>query len=127
MAPPPSSQLSRQLSRQRSFNTRTPMATAGGGWSPRFPGSARSGGKSMFVIDPKTLATRLLVRPSIGALEGTNTRMVRCFVWLKNASERWFTHVYLLVALIIYAFIGGAIFNNIEGDFEQEQNVSLIS
>jgi len=45
-------------------------------------------------------------------------------VWLKHQSERWFSHVWLLAALIIYAFIGGGIFHNIEGDFEAEQNVS---
>lgn len=78
----------------------------------------------MFVIDPRTLATRLLVRPSMGAFEDTGGKLVSLFVWAKNASEKWFSHVFLLLALIIYAFIGGAIFHNIEGDFEQEQNVS---
>ena len=87
----------------------------------------------MFVMDPRTFATRLLMTgPSQGrslargVLEDTNSSLVRCFVWLKGASERWFTHLFLLLALIIYAIIGRAIFNRIEGDFEDEQNVSCL-
>lgn len=86
----------------------------------------------MFVMDPRTFATRLLMTgPSQGrsiargVLEDTNSSLVRCFVWLKSASERWFTHLFLLLALVIYAIIGGAIFNRIEGDFEDEQNAII--
>lgn len=82
--------------------------------------------RSMFVVDPKTLATRFLVRRSNfdEVLDSTNTRLVRFFVWLKSLSENWFTHLFLLIALILYAFIGGAIFSTIEGSYEQEENVS---
>lgn len=83
--------------------------------------------RSMFVIDPKTLATRLLVRPNFEeVLEGTNSRLVRLFVWLKRISERWFTHLFLLLALILYACLGGAIFSTIEGNHEAMQNVKMM-
>lgn len=82
--------------------------------------------RSMFVVDPKTLATRFLVRrPNFDdVLDSTNTRLVKFFVWLKTLSENWFTHLFLLIALILYAFIGGAIFSTIEGNHEREENVS---
>ncbi len=125
------------LRKMRSYNSRTPMSAAAAR-SPIFAaapnrGTGKGGGPSMFVMDPRTFATRLLVAgPSRGrgiargVLEDTNSSLVRCFVWLKSASERWFTHLFLLLALIIYAIIGGAIFNRIEGDFEDEQNVSCL-
>lgn len=82
---------------------------------------------SMFVVDPKTFATRLLVKPNFDqVLEGTNTRLVRFYVWLKRLSESWFTHLFLLIALILYACLGGAIFSTIEGNHEKEENVSIM-
>ncbi|KAH7643361.1 potassium channel subfamily k-like protein 2 [Dermatophagoides farinae] len=96
--------------------------------SPRFSNSFRNvpSSRSMFVVDPKTLATRLLVKPNFDdVLEGTNTRLVRLFVWLKRLSESWFTHVLLLIALILYACLGGAIFSTIEGNHEKEQNAII--
>ncbi|XP_027202122.2 TWiK family of potassium channels protein 18-like [Dermatophagoides pteronyssinus] len=81
---------------------------------------------SMFVVDPKTLATRLLVKPNFDqVLEGTNTRLVRFYVWLKRLSESWFTHLFLLIALILYACLGGAIFSTIEGNHEKEENAII--
>ncbi|OTF75396.1 potassium channel subfamily K-like protein [Euroglyphus maynei] len=93
--------------------------------SSRFGGGNRTT-QSMFVIDPKTLATRLLVKPNYldDVLVDTNTRLVRIFVWLKRVSKNWFTHLFLLIALILYALIGGMIFSTIEGNHEMEQNVS---
>ncbi len=142
MAPPksaaavsPQPAFGSPLRKLRSYNSRTPMAAAARSPIIATTPNRRKGGKpSTFLIDPKTLATRLLVDPMAGAmgrgarnvLEDTNSTLVRCFVMLKSASERWFTHLFLLLALIIYAVIGGAIFNRIEGDFEDEQNVSGI-
>ncbi|KAJ6223986.1 hypothetical protein RDWZM_002531 [Blomia tropicalis] len=91
----------------------------------RFPTSFGKNSSSMYVFDPKTLATRLLVRPSGNVLEDTNSKLVSFFVWVKGASERWFSYLFILLVLIIYAFIGGAIFHKIEGDFEEEQNVII--
>lgn len=99
---------------------RTPRSGGGAQWGNYF----FSPSKSMFVVDPRTMATRMLVKPSIGAFESTNTRVVRFFVWVKKVSEKWFSHVFFLLGLIIYACIGGAIFNKIEGGFEAEQNVN---
>lgn len=113
------------------------MAPAAGSASFQSPRTPRSGGRapwgnyffspsrSMFVVDPRTMATRMLVKPSIGAYESTNTRVVKFFVWVKKVSKKWFSHVFFLLGLIIYACIGGAIFNKIEGGFEAEQNVQL--
>lgn len=87
---------------------------------------------SMFLMDPRTLATRYLVRPRVGYdnrfrfTDPGSGGIVGLFIWLKDASEKWFSHFFLLLALIIYAIIGGAIFHHIEGSFEQEQNVCFV-
>ena len=123
MAPPPSVLMNRILNRQTSTKSPNPLQRSPrftSGWSPR----GRGGGQSMFVVDPKTLATRLLIRPSTNAFQETNSKLVSLFVWLKHASERWFSHVLLLIALILYACLGGWIFHGIEGGFEDSQNVS---
>ena len=123
MAPPPSVLMNRTLNRQTSVRSSNPLQRSprfASGWSPR----RDLGGQSMFVVDPKTLATRLLIRPSRNTFVETNSKLVNLFIWLKGASERWFSHVLLLLSLILYACIGGWIFNEIEGGFEERQNVS---
>ena len=55
--------------------------------------------------------------------DDTKSKAIAIFVFLKKFSEKWFSHVLLLVCLIGYACIGAAIFESVEGSFEKEQNV----
>jgi hypothetical protein len=70
----------------------------------------------ILIIDPRQVTDNLL---------GTDTKskVVGVFVFLKQLSERWFSHVLLLAFLILYACIGAFIFESVEGSFEAEQNV----
>ena len=53
----------------------------------------------------------------------TKSKVVGIFVFLKKLSEKWFSHVLLLAFLILYACIGAAIFESVEGSHEKKQNV----
>lgn len=57
----------------------------------------------------------------------TKSCAVRCAQAIKAFSQRWFSHLLLLIVLLAYAALGAAIFQFVEGPFEQRQKETIIN
>jgi hypothetical protein len=89
---------------------------AGSSGRSAFPTFNQSDIPRILIIDPREVTDHLLSTD-------TKSKAVGVFVFLKQLSERWFSHVLLLAFLIMYACIGALIFESVEGSYEAEQNV----
>lgn len=70
----------------------------------------------ILIIDPRQFRDNLLNYE-------TKSKLIRLFQVLKKFSEKWFSHVLLMGLLILYAVIGGWIFEAIEGSNERDIKV----
>jgi hypothetical protein len=86
------------------------------GNSSAFPTFNQSDIPRILIIDPREFTDNLLSTD-------TKSKAVGVFVFLRQLSERWFSHVLLLAFLMLYACVGAFIFESVEGSFEAEQNV----
>lgn len=76
------------------------------------------GGKTQYVIiNPMHI---------INLHDKTRTFAVRVVEKIKAISERWFTHVLLLIFLMIYASLGALMFQSVEGGIEKREKMSII-
>ncbi|XP_064465832.1 potassium channel subfamily K member 16-like [Ornithodoros turicata] len=80
--------------------------------------------------DPSRPPQYFVVRPMhIVNLTADKTKScaVRCAQAIKSFSQRWFSHLLLLLVLLAYAALGAAIFQLIEAPFEQRQKETILN
>ncbi|KAI2803988.1 hypothetical protein BLOT_008128 [Blomia tropicalis] len=87
-----------------------------------------NGGESIW-IDPYTHERIWVFNPMhiVNLSKQTKSRFVRIVEGFKNFSNRWFSHVLLLMFLILYGFLGAYIFVTLEAPIETSTKNSVIS
>ncbi|KAH9362865.1 hypothetical protein HPB48_015172 [Haemaphysalis longicornis] len=113
-------------------------AAAEANMSSRSP-SPRAGRRPAFLSQPSVISwqsdpTRppqyLILNPMhIVNLTADKTRScaVRVAQSIKAFSQRWFSHILLLLVLLAYAAMGAAVFQFIEGPFEDKQKQTIVN
>lgn len=74
----------------------------------------------IIMINPKHITSALL-------RSGAKTKLEKFLFGVKRLSEKWFSHVMLIVVLILYCGLGAWIFQAIEGPHEKTEKVSLFN
>ena len=86
--------------------------------------SGSSAGNQIW-IDPYTKERVWVFNPMhiVNLTKQTKSRFVRIVEGFKNFSNRWFSHVLLLLFLILYGFLGAYIFVTLEAPIEAATKV----
>ncbi|KAH9406255.1 hypothetical protein TYRP_013862 [Tyrophagus putrescentiae] len=89
-------------------------------------GSASGAGEKIW-IDPYTNERVWVFNPMhiVHLTKQTKSRFVRIVEGFKAFSNKWFSHVLLLLFLILYGFLGAYIFMTLEGPYEDAAKVPV--
>lgn len=79
-------------------------------------------------IDPYTNERIWVFNPMhiVNLTKQTKSKFVRVVEGFKNFSNKWFSHVLLILFLILYGFLGAYIFQTLEGPIEAAAKVNIL-